>query len=168
MIRRMRCPALLLMAFLLALILSPAIHGAVRAAPGVGLLTVDGAIGPASADYIVRARRSAEQGQQLLMLKLDTPGGLDTSMREIIKDILASPVPVAGLRRPAAARAPPAPAPTSSMPATSRRWRRPPTSARRRRSRSASPSAGRDAEAAEPTAPDAASAASRRRRHAGR
>jgi membrane-bound serine protease (ClpP class) len=94
------------MAFLLALILSPAIHGAVRAAPGVGLLTVDGVIGPANADYIVHGiARSAEQGQQLLILKLDTPGGLDTAMREVIKAILTSPVPVATYVAPSGARA---------------------------------------------------------------
>jgi membrane-bound serine protease (ClpP class) len=94
------------MAFLLALILSPATHGAVRAAPGVGLLTVDGVIGPANADYIVHGiARSAEQGQQLLILKMDTPGGLDTAMREVIKAILTSPVPVATYVAPSGARA---------------------------------------------------------------
>ncbi len=75
-------------------------------AAGVGLLTIDGALGPANADHIVRSiERSAEQGQQLLILKMDTPGGLDTSMRTVIKAILASPVPVAAYVAPGGARA---------------------------------------------------------------
>ena len=76
------------------------------AAAAVGLLAIDGAIGPASADHIVRGlERSAEQGQQLLILRMDTPGGLDTSMRTVIKAILASPVPVAAWVAPGGARA---------------------------------------------------------------
>jgi membrane-bound serine protease (ClpP class) len=102
MIRRMRFRALLAVAFLLVLILSPAAH----AAAGVGLLTIDGVIGPANADYVVHGiARSAEQGQQLLILKMDTPGGLDTAMREVIKAILTSPVPVATYVAPSGARA---------------------------------------------------------------
>ena len=76
------------------------------AAAAVGLLAIDGAIGPASADHIVRSlERSAGQGQQLLSLRMDTPGGLDTSMRTVIKAILASPVPVAAYVAPSGARA---------------------------------------------------------------
>ncbi|MDP1708170.1 MAG: nodulation protein NfeD [Gammaproteobacteria bacterium] len=72
----------------------------------VMLLQLDGAVGPASADYITRGiERAAREGAQLVVLRMDTPGGLDTSMREIIKAILASPVPVASYVAPSGARA---------------------------------------------------------------
>ncbi|MGH8262067.1 MAG: NfeD family protein [Steroidobacterales bacterium] len=79
------------------------------AAPKAGvamLLEINGPIGPATSDYVVRAlKRAAESSAPLVIFEMDTPGGLDTSMREIIKAILASPVPVATYVSPSGARA---------------------------------------------------------------
>nr|WP_315594819.1 nodulation protein NfeD [uncultured Cupriavidus sp.] len=78
----------------------------VSAAPPVYVIPVRGAIGPASASFAVRGMEQArKQGAQLIVLEMDTPGGLDRSMRDIIQAILASPVPVATYVYPGGARA---------------------------------------------------------------
>ncbi len=75
-------------------------------APFVKVLTVHDAIGPATADYVVRGIQKAPgEGATLVVLELDTPGGLDTSMRQIIQAVLASPVPVVTYVSPQGARA---------------------------------------------------------------
>jgi membrane-bound serine protease (ClpP class) len=70
------------------------------------VVPLEGAVGPASADFVSRAiKKAARDKAQLVVIRMDTPGGLDTSMRELIKDILASPVPVATFVAPGGARA---------------------------------------------------------------
>jgi len=73
-------------------------------APAV-LLEVDGPIGPAVDDYLGRAFESAEKLKApVIILRMNTPGGLDASMRAIIAKVLDSPIPVAVYIAPEGAR----------------------------------------------------------------
>jgi membrane-bound serine protease (ClpP class) len=70
------------------------------------VIELSGPIGPAMSRYVERSMAdSREQHSALVILQMDTPGGLDTSMRDIIKAILASPVPVVSFVAPSGARA---------------------------------------------------------------
>jgi membrane-bound serine protease (ClpP class) len=70
------------------------------------VLDVQGPIGPATRDFVSRSlKTAAERDAALVIIRMDTPGGLDASTRDIIKDILNSPVPVATWVGPAGARA---------------------------------------------------------------
>jgi len=72
----------------------------------VRLVELDDAIGPASADFVIRALEDADDaGAALVVIRLNTPGGLDAAMRDMIRAILASPVPVATWVAPGGARA---------------------------------------------------------------
>jgi membrane-bound serine protease (ClpP class) len=77
-----------------------------RAAERALVLEIGGAIGPPIADYVTRELATVKpDAVGLVILRMNTPGGLDASMREIIKAILASPVPVAAYVAPNGARA---------------------------------------------------------------
>jgi membrane-bound serine protease (ClpP class) len=70
------------------------------------VLEINGPIGPATARYVVRGLGAARRdGARVVILEIDTPGGLDSSMRDIIRAILASPIPVVAYVAPPGARA---------------------------------------------------------------
>lgn len=81
-------------------------HGQPNAPGPVRVLEVQGAISPATADFIVEGIAAAEaSGVQLLVIELDTPGGLDASMRAIIRRMLSARLPIAVYVAPGGARA---------------------------------------------------------------
>ena len=102
--------ALVLLATL-ALRTAPAVAAAAPPAADAGagtaaVLEINGPIGPATSRYVVHGIESAHaNGSRLVVLELDTPGGLDSAMRDIIRAILASPVPVVSYVSPPGARA---------------------------------------------------------------
>src|SRR5690242_14125747 len=83
-----------------------ALPGRQAAAERAIVLEINGAIGPPVADYIARELKTAPLSDTgLVILRMNTPGGLDTSMRQIISAILASPIAVATYVAPNGARA---------------------------------------------------------------
>ncbi len=96
MFRRPRLMCLVLLLLPTALLATPVVH----------VLPYDGPITPVTTEYLsARLDQAAAAGAALVVIPLDTPGGLDTAMRGIIKAILASPVPVAVHVAPSGARA---------------------------------------------------------------
>ncbi len=82
------------------------LSGPILAGQEAWLIDINGPIGPATADHVIRGMERAQASEaKLVVLRIDTPGGLDSSMRDINKAILASPVPVVGYVSPSGARA---------------------------------------------------------------
>ena len=75
-------------------------------APQIAVITVQGPINPVTANYLKKNLEAAgSRGDRLLLVELDTPGGLDSAMREAVQSIFASSVPVAVYVTPSGARA---------------------------------------------------------------
>ncbi|MCE5312499.1 MAG: nodulation protein NfeD [Nitrospiraceae bacterium] len=78
----------------------------VKKRPKVTVISIDSVINPVAAEYVNRSiKKASASGSEALIIELDTPGGLDTSMRLIVKDIFASEVPVVVFVSPSGARA---------------------------------------------------------------
>lgn len=87
------------------LILGLLVPFALCAGPAVNVIKIDGAIGPVAASYVSREiERAEDEGAECLIIRMDTPGGLDSSMRIMIQAILASSVPVVVYVSPAGGR----------------------------------------------------------------
>ncbi|HXK44097.1 MAG TPA: nodulation protein NfeD [Anaerolineae bacterium] len=96
----------LLLLVLLSLLWAAAPLPAQAADGPVVLLEIEGVINPFTTRYLERGLRLAEQrGAQLVIITLDTPGGLETAMREMVQLLLDSPVPTAVFVAPGGARA---------------------------------------------------------------
>ncbi|MGB7755940.1 MAG: nodulation protein NfeD [Salinisphaera sp.] len=102
---RIRRPLIALLPIVLALVIL-AVHAASNTASTAREISIDGAIGPAIGNYVVDEIQQADSDHvPVIILRLDTPGGLSASMRDIVKAILNSPVPVLGYVGPSGARA---------------------------------------------------------------
>lgn len=101
-----RCRKLLMQTLLGVVLWAILGSAAAIATPKAYVVDLDGAVGPASAAHVLHGLKlAAEQDAAVVVLRIDTPGGLGSSMREIVQAILASPVPVAGYVAPGGARA---------------------------------------------------------------
>ncbi|MGD2079893.1 MAG: nodulation protein NfeD, partial [Nitrospirota bacterium] len=96
--------SILLAALGLLLLVAPPV--APQGSPGVMAAKLDGVINPVAAEFTTQSIERANQaGVEAFVLELDTPGGLVTSMRDIVKSILGSEVPVVVFVSPPGARA---------------------------------------------------------------
>ena len=94
------------LAALAGLLLALPVSGAAQASQTVPSIEFDSTVDPASEKWIGAALDdAADDGAPLAIIRLDTPGGLDSSMREIVKDIIAAPMPVVVYVSPDGARA---------------------------------------------------------------
>ncbi len=100
---------IILLALALLIVLIAGNGPAVSHADGTGtavLLNIKGPIGPAVSDYVIRGIKKAEEDHaSIIILQMDTPGGFDHSMRDIIKNILSSSIPVVSYVAPGGSRA---------------------------------------------------------------
>ena len=95
-----------IVAAVLAALALPAAATAQDSGPLVRSVAFDMTVNPASAAWVEEALDEAERdGAEVVILRLDTPGGLDDSTRDIVKDILAAPMPVVVYVSPNGARA---------------------------------------------------------------
>ena len=92
--------------FILALLALSFSTGVMSQQPRIDVLTVSGTVNPVLIDYVERGIRNAENaGAEAVIIEIDTPGGLDTSMRVIIQAIINSRIPVVVYVGPSGARA---------------------------------------------------------------
>lgn len=103
--RFIKITAFLFLITSLFLNLSP-VNADLESTPEIMVIKVDGVINPARAEFVVKAIKKAnDKGYSLIIMELDTPGGLDTSMRSIIKEMVGSTAPVVVYVSPSGARA---------------------------------------------------------------
>lgn len=95
-----------ILVFFLTIMFSLPPHAAAADARVVEVIEVEGVISPVTAEYLEKGlKRAADRNAEAVVIQLDTPGGLDTSMRQMVKNIIASPVPVITFVSPSGARA---------------------------------------------------------------
>src|SRR5262245_61316795 len=103
---RLTCVALLVVVLTATALAFPGTRAAERGSAVAFLIDIDGAIGPATARQVKEGlATAADRRAEIVILRLNTPGGLVTSMREIIADVLASKVPVVGYVAPSGGHA---------------------------------------------------------------
>lgn len=105
-VRKSPLPRLALGTFLVLAGILVLLTNTLGSSPAAIILEIQDSIGPATSDYIDRAlEKAAKQQAELVIARIDTPGGLDTSMRSIIKQITTSSIPVVSFVAPSGARA---------------------------------------------------------------